>query len=165
MAILDSILGVCSIMVDCFISSTSYAVAIGIYPENFTEKPNKDAVNIQIRFILLPFWINSAILSASQRVHGFLFRSVGIDSAVIHSCQDRTCLVGLTRWLALCVAFFGTLYPTTKWRFTTSQTQPSSLLHRCRRHCNGAGRMTTQCRFCFGREGFVFFLCLANSRC
>ena len=43
-AILDSVLGVCSIMLDRF------AVAIGTYPENFAAKPNKNAVTVQIRF-------------------------------------------------------------------------------------------------------------------
>ena len=58
-AILDSILGVCSIVVDCFVSSTSYAVAIGMYLANFTE-PNENALNIHIRFTVLPY-VNSAV--------------------------------------------------------------------------------------------------------
>ena len=53
-AIEDRTLGVCSITVDSFVSSMSCAVAIGTYLETFTEKPDKDAVNIKIRFTLLP---------------------------------------------------------------------------------------------------------------
>ena len=67
-----------------------YAVAIGTYPENFTEKPDKDAVNIKIRFTLLSYWIHSPTGRGSQRAHVFCRRSVGRCSAVIHSCQKWT---------------------------------------------------------------------------
>ena len=72
------LLGVCSIMVDCFVSSISHAVAIGIYAENFTEKPDKDAVNIQIRFTLLPYWTRSSNHRHRNIIMYLLSKRVGL---------------------------------------------------------------------------------------
>ena len=63
-----------SITVDCLVSSVSHAVAIGAFPENFTEKPEKDAVNIDIRFSLRPYWINPF----EGLRHGFAFEALGV---------------------------------------------------------------------------------------
>ena len=79
-----------NILVDCFASSKNNAVDIGTYPENFTERPLKDAVNVQIRFTLLPQWINSSILQGFATCSWTCFRSFALDSAVIHRCQMRT---------------------------------------------------------------------------
>ena len=67
------------------------------------EKPSKDAVNIQIRFTLLPYCINSSIQRASQRAYGFAFEawSVTAQSSIVarrgQTTKLCTCLVGLTR--------------------------------------------------------------------
>ena len=65
-------------------SSKSYAVASGTYPENFTEKPVKGAVSIQIRFSLLPNGTNSSIHRASEPAHGFAVGALGVTEWTDH---------------------------------------------------------------------------------
>ena len=89
-AIVDSILGVCSLMVVCFASSISYEVASGTNPENVTENPDKAAVRMQSLLYSASILDHLVCTKSFATCSWIRFRSVGCDSAVIHCCQKWT---------------------------------------------------------------------------
>ena len=54
-----------------------------------SQKPDKDTLN-QVRFTLLPCWINSSIQRASQRAHGFAVEALGVRAQSSTSARGHT---------------------------------------------------------------------------